>query len=153
MIIWFAVGCSADQHQTTSESEQIVATTAAMDQKSGSMLTVKSLPGRRLRFTLTARETPLYIVNCNQHIAPSLFQAKSGRRVWGGASDACLSQNIIVPAKASLSFTTVITEEENEPLGGEPLFARVSGVLTSPDLQSAPVDSKALTSTTFQLLP
>ena len=153
MILLFSVGCSSEQRQATSASEQIVSKAPANRQNSGSMLTVKSLPGRSLQFILTARDAPLYIVNCNQHIAPSLFQAESGKHVWGGVTDACLSQNIIVPANTSLSFTTVITENENEPLGGKPLFARVSGVLTGPDLQSAPVDSKALTSDTFQLLP
>jgi hypothetical protein len=61
-----------------------------------SYVLAEPLPGRKLRISITAPDKSIYIVNCNEHIVVALFKKGSDIPVWGGASAACLSQNIVI---------------------------------------------------------
>jgi hypothetical protein len=70
-----------------------------------SYIKAEPMPGNKISVSVTAPDKELYIVNCNQHITTALFQKGSREVAWGGASAACLSPSIIIPAKDTLSFT------------------------------------------------
>lgn len=120
------------------------------------------MPGYKIRVSLTAPEKGLYIVNCNQAITVALFQKGSSNVAWGGFSNACLSQNIIIPAKATLSFTVDVSSGTDKAVKRRmyPLLTnngfyqlQVYHVLSGYDLKSPSIPTKLITSNEFQLIP
>jgi hypothetical protein len=120
---------------------------------STSLVVAEALPGRRLRISIGAREQALSIVNCNQHVVVALLEPDSHIPVWGGASDACLSQNIIVPAGATLSFELLIDDTALQANPSTSYRAQVFNVLQGSDPKGPPVPAAQLTSNLFRLLP
>ncbi len=108
------------------------------------------LPGRNLKISISAAEKSLYIVNCNEHIVVALMAKGSDVPVWGGVSNACLSQSIIVPAKSTLSFTIAIAETAPDFDASATYTAQVFGVHQGLDVRSPPVPHEHVTSNEFK---
>jgi hypothetical protein len=118
-----------------------------------SQVLAEPLPGRNLKISITAKEKSLYIVNCNEHIVVALYAVNSNVPVWGGVSNACLSQSIIVPANSTLSFNIPIGEIEPVLATDITYKAQVFGVLQGLDVKSPPVPLEMVTSNEFKLIP
>jgi hypothetical protein len=127
-----------------------------------SYVKAEPMPGNKIRVSVTAPDKELYIVNCNQHITTALFQKGSREVAWGGASDACLSPSIIIPAKATLSFTVDVSAGADKslkngfykPLTNDNFYqVQIYHVLSGSDLKSASIPSELVTSNEFQLIP
>lgn len=120
---------------------------------SNTYVKAEPVPGGKIRVSITAPDQGLYIVNCNEHIVVALLERGSTSPVWGGASDACLSPSIIVPAKATLGFTVDVSTGAQKPLTAGFYRAQIYHVLSGHDLKSAPVPVEQVTSNEFQLVP
>ena len=144
----FLAGCTNQLSQTPSGS---VAQVTAPPATSTNVL-AEPLPGRKVRISVSATEHSLFIVNCNEHIVVSLKPAGSSQTAWGGATNACLSQSIIIPAKATLSFVITL-DDGSPPLDPTVSYtALVGGVHASPDIRSPQVPPDRMTSNSFKLL-
>lgn len=93
-------GCTVQDSQPASIPTPLFASAPA----TSTNVLAEPLPGKRVKISVTANDNSLYIANCNEHIVVSLRAVGSPDLSCGGASNACLSQSIIVPAKATLSF-------------------------------------------------
>ena len=111
------------------------------------------LPGKRVRISITAKDESLCIVNCNEHIVVSLRAVGAPHIAWGGASDACLSPSIIVPARATLSFVVAPDNGSSELDTSLRYTALVGGVRQAADIRSPPVPLDRMTSNAFKLIP
>jgi hypothetical protein len=125
----------------------------AVPYSTSSYVLAEPLPGRKLKISITAPDKSIYIVNCNEHIVVALFKKGSDIPVWGGLSNACLSQNIIVPAKSTLSFVIPIGERAPDLALDISYTAQIFHVLTASDLKSPDVSSDLITSNEFKLKP
>ena len=113
------------------------------------LVLAEPLPGKRVRISISARDSSLHIVNCNEHIVVSLLTKNSDVPAWGGATNACLSQSIIIPHKSTLSF--VVTAPD---LGTETIYrARVGGIHRALDVPSPQYEPELTLSNEFQLKP
>lgn len=114
-----------------------------------SLILAEPLPGKKVRISISAKDSSLYIVNCNEHIVVSLLTRNSNVPAWGGASDACLSQSIIIPRGSTLSFLVEVPE-----LGTEAIYAaRVNGIHRGQDVKSPQFAPELTLSNEFRLLP
>jgi hypothetical protein len=111
------------------------------------------LSGRRVKISVTAHDDSLYIVNCNEHIVVSLMAVGSQDVAWGGASNACLSQSIIIPAKATLSFVIALNDGSPELDTSVSYTAFVGDVHQSSDIRSPQVAVERMISNSFKLIP
>ncbi len=124
-------------------------------EESGSAYTTNTLilaepiPGKKLRISISAKDSSLYIANCNEHIVVSLLTKNSTVPTWGGASDACLSQSIIIPRGSTLSFLIEAPELSTEAI----YTARVSGIHLGLDVKSPQHPPELTLSNEFRLLP
>jgi hypothetical protein len=101
--------------------------------------------GRNLKISISAKEKNLYIANCNQFIVVALYKRGSENPVWGGSSNACSSQSIIIPAKSTLSFIVPTGENAPDLDTSTPYKANVFGVFQVP--------RELVTSNEFKLIP
>ena len=113
------------------------------------LVLAEPLPGKHVKISISARDSSLHIVNCNEHIVVSLLTKNSDVPAWGGATNACLSQSIIIPHKSTLSF--VVTAPD---LGTETIYrARVGGIHRALDVPSPQYEPELTLSNEFQLKP
>jgi hypothetical protein len=127
-----------------------------MGTESQSMATYVSaqpLAGRKVKISISTKEKSLYIVNCNEHIVVALFKNGSNIPVWGGASEACLSPSIIVPARSTLSFIVNTADSAPGLDTGKQYKAQIYGVLSGLDFKSPKVPYQLVTSREFKLIP
>lgn len=129
------------------------ATAAVPAPTSTSLVLAEPLPGWRVKVSITARDTPLSITNCNQHVVVALMREGSDVPIWGGESDACLSPAVIVPAQATLSVIVDIDASATGVDTATPYRAHVFGVLQGAQPDAPPVPHAQATSQPFQLLP
>lgn len=141
-----------DTHQSPATTKAPAATTTPRHANTRLVL-AEPLPGRRLRISIRAREQALSIVNCNQHVVVALLTPDSDAPVWGGASDACLSPNIIVPAGATLSFDLHIDDTALQANPATSYRAQVFNVLQGAGPPSPLLPAEQRTSNLFRLLP
>jgi hypothetical protein len=140
---------------TTAETTAEKSRESAPAITSYSYVSVKPLPGRSFEISITARDKPLFIVNCNYKITWSLNESKAtnGVPVWGGVSNACLSQSLIIPAHHTLTFTDGVTKESPALPSNGPYQLQIYGALTDIDLKSPPVNVELMTSQPFYVIP
>jgi hypothetical protein len=122
-------------------------------QSTSTYVSAQPLAGRKVRISISAKERSLYIVNCNEQIVVALFRNGSNTSVWGGASAACLSQSIIVPARSTLSFIVHTADGAPDLDTGKPYKAQIYGVLRGLDVKSPKVPYQLVTSNEFKLIP
>jgi len=149
IVIALLTGCA--RHDSPSSSSRPPMSETAL-QTSTNVLAAP-LPGRRVKVSVTAGDGSLYIVNCNEHIVVSLRAVGASHISWGGASDACLSQSIIIPAKATLSFVVELNNGSPELDTAVQYTALVSGVHQSADIRSPQVPIERMTSNAFKIIP
>lgn len=121
---------------------------------SNSYVLAEPLPNKRLKISITAKDKNLFIVNCNQAITVSLYEARTKKHVWGGMTNDCLSQPIIIPNRATLSFEFPLTYEEKPLDFTTDYVAVVHSIYDKNDFpKSKPIVTEKATSNTFKLLP
>ena len=144
-LMTFLISCT-DQ---TSQPETSAPEESSPAYSTNTLVLAEPLPGKRVRISISARDSSLYIVNCNEHIVVSLLTKNSDVPAWGGATNACLSQSIIIPHKSTLSF--VVTAPD---LGTDTIYmARVGGIHRGLDVRSPPYQPELTLSNEFQLRP
>jgi hypothetical protein len=116
-------------------------------------VSAQPLAGRKVKISISANEKSLYIANCNEQITVALFKNGSNIPVWGGASEACLSQSIIVPARSTLSFIVNTAESAPDLDTGKQYKAQIYDVLSGLDFKSPKVPYQLVTSREFKLIP
>ena len=121
--------------------------------QSATNVLAEPLPGRKVKISVTARDESLYIVNCNEHVVVSLRAVGAPHISWGGVSNACLSQSIIIPAKATLSFVVELSDGSPELDTTVRYTALVGGVHQSADIRSPQVPVERMTSNSFKIIP
>jgi hypothetical protein len=122
-------------------------------QSTATYVSAQPLAGRKVKISISTKEKSLYIVNCNEHIVVALFKYGSNIPVWGGASEACLSQSIIVPARSTLSFIVNTAESAPDLDTGKQYKAQIYDVLSGLDFKSPKVPYQLVTSREFKLIP
>ncbi len=125
----------------------------AEPQSTNTYVLAQPLAGRKVRISISAKQRSLYIVNCNEHIVVALFKSGSNSPVWGGASDACLSPSIIVPARSTLSFIVNTADSAPDLDTGKQYKAVIYDVLRGLDFKSPKVPYRLVTSNEFKLIP
>jgi hypothetical protein len=125
----------------------------AEPQSTATYVSAQPLAGRKVKISISAKEKSLYIVNCNEHIVVALFKNGSNSPVWGGASEACLSQSIIVPARSTLSFIVNTADGAPNLDTGKQYKAEIYGVLRGLDFKSPKIPYQLVTSREFKLIP
>ena len=144
-LMTFLISCT-DQ---TSQPETSAPEESSSAYSTNTLVLAEPLPGKRVRISISARDSSLYIVNCNEHIVVSLLTKSSDVPAWGGATNACLSQSIIIPHKSTLSF--VVTAPD---LGTDTIYmARVGGIHRGLDVRSPQYEPELTLSNEFQLRP
>jgi hypothetical protein len=126
---------------------------AAEPQSTATYVSAQPLAGRKVRISISAKEKSLYIANCNEQITVALFKNGSNIPVWGGASDACLSQSIIVPAKSTLSFIINTADGSPDLDIGKQYKAQIYDVHRGLDIKSPKIPYQLVTSHEFKLVP
>ena len=121
--------------------------------QSATNVLAEPLPGRKVKISVTARDESLYIVNCNEHVVVSLRAVGAPHISWGGVSNACLSQSIIIPANATLSFVVELSDGSPELDTTVRYTALVGGVHQSTDIRSPQVPIERMTSNAFKIIP
>ncbi|AUX90491.1 hypothetical protein EGK58_012875 [Acinetobacter variabilis] len=121
--------------------------------QSATNVLAEPLPGRKVKISVTARDESLYIVNCNEHVVVSLRAVGAPHISWGGVSNGCLSQSIIIPAKATLSFVVELSDGSPELDTTVRYTALVGGVHQSADIRSPQVPVERMTSNSFKIIP
>jgi hypothetical protein len=122
-------------------------------QSTATYVSAQPLAGRKVKISISAKEKSLYIANCNEQITVALFKNGSNIPVWGGASEACLSQSIIVPARSTLSFIVNTAESAPDLDTGKQYKAQIYDVLSGLDFKSPKVPYQLVTSREFKLIP
>jgi hypothetical protein len=141
------VGCS----NPASKSQQNYA--QPLTYSTESYVLAEPVHGRNLKISISAKEKSLYIVNCNESITVALYKRGLENPVWGGSSNACLSQSIIIPAKSTLSFIVPTGENAPDLDTSTPYKAQVFHVLQGSSLKSPSVPLELVTSNEFKLIP
>ena len=121
--------------------------------QSATNVLAEPLPGRKVKISVTARDESLYIVNCNEHVVVSLRAVGAPHISWGGVSFGLLSQRIIFPATAKLSFVLELCVGSPELDTTVRYTALVGGVHQSADIRSPQVPVERMTSNSFKIIP
>jgi hypothetical protein len=124
----------------------------AEPQSTATYVSAQPLAGRKVRISISAKEKSLYIANCNEQITVALLKNGSNIPVWGGASDACLSQSIIVPARSTLSFIVNTADGSPDLDTGKQYKAQIYDVHRGLDVKSPKVPYQLVTSGEFKLI-
>jgi hypothetical protein len=149
ILITFMAGCTRQAPQPVSIP---TAPTKAARETSTNVL-AEPLPGRKVKISVTANDGSLYIINCNEHIVVSLREVGSPDIAWGGVSNACLSQSIIIPSKATLSFVVSLNNGSPELDTSKRYTAIVGGAHPVADIRSTPTPIERMTSNVFKIIP
>jgi hypothetical protein len=141
------VGCSNPASKSQQKSAQ------PLTYSTESYVLAEPVHGRNLKISISAKEKSLYILNCNEFIVVALYKHGSKNPVWGGSSNACLSQSIIVPAKSTLSLIVPTGKNAPDLDTSTPYKAQVFHVLQRLDVKSPSVPLELVTSNEFKLIP
>ncbi|SIR15692.1 hypothetical protein SAMN05421546_0016 [Solilutibacter tolerans] len=129
--------------------EPVVAEQSRPVYSTSSLVLAEPVPGKKLKISISTKDSSLYIVNCNEHIVVSVLTNNSTVPAWGGASNACLSQSIIIPRGSTLSFIVTLPDLETDTV----YTARVGGIHQGPDVRSPQYAPELTLSNEFKLLP
>ncbi len=132
---------------TTSESKPAVPTHTTT-----SYILAEPLPNKKLRISITAKEKSLRINNCNESITVALFEKDKKDVVWGGVSDACRSQDLIIPQGATLTFERQITES-HFPINLNGTYRVGTALSYNPNLKNSEIAENLRLSNPVKLIP
>ena len=149
LLVALVAGCTVND----SNSDKLAVEPAPATLTTTTDVLAEPLPGKQLRISVTAQGRTLFIVNCNEHIVVSLRAVGASDIAWGGASNACLSQSIIIPSGATLTFVVALSDGSPELDTNLSYTALIGGVHTTSDIRSPQVPAEHMTSNVFKILP
>lgn len=127
---------------------------------SNSYVLAEPLAGKKVKISITAKDKSLFIVNCNEHIMNAIYDTQKPNALTQMTSDACRSDDVAIPAYATLSFVSDYSNSYD--VDGKKIvlptdktyYVKVANInQKDKNYRNVPLSETDITSNEFQLLP
>lgn len=127
---------------------------------SNSYVLAEPLAGKKVKISIMARDKSLFIVNCNEHIMNAIYDTQKPNALTQMTSNACRSDDVVIPAYATLSFVSDYSDSYD--VDGKKIvlptdktyYVKVANInQKDKNYRNVPLSETDITSNEFKLLP